>query len=304
MSDPAAVSLGEPKPAERDGAGNRGRFLALVPAMPPGLLILLLFLFPMALMVGISLRPNDNGMIGEGFTLANYGLFFSESFYLRSFALTLTMAATVGALVTILALPVSYFLARTKSRWKTLFILLSIAPELAGAVLRTYGWLVILERDGVINQFLMGLGIISEPLQLLYSFWGVVIGMTHVLLPFGILSLYTLFQGIDPNLERASAVLGANRLRTIRSVLLPLALPGIISSAFLAFTLSASAYATPALLGGSGFAVLATLIYDEMLYLLNWPMAAALANILFVVVVMIAFFGARVEGRVNAKLHG
>jgi len=304
MSDPAAVSLGEPKPAERDGARNRGRFLALVPAMPPGLLILLLFLIPMAIMVGISLRPNDDGMIGEGFTLGNYSLFFSESFYLRSFALTLTMAATVGGLVTVLALPIAYFLARTKSRWKTLFILLSIAPELAGAVLRTYGWLVILERDGVINQFLMTLGIISQPLPLLYSFWGVVIGMTHVLLPFGILSLYTLFQGIDPNLERASAVLGANRLRTIRSVLLPLALPGIISSFFLAFTLSASAYATPALLGGSGFAVLATLIYDEMLYLLNWPMAAALANILFVVVVLIAFLGARVEGGVNRKLHG
>jgi len=304
MTEASAGIIDDAVPGTRRQAKSRGRLFAFLPALPPAMIILLLFIVPMLIMTGISLRPNQSGMIGEGFTGENYAQFFSESFYLKSFALTMGMAATVGVLVTLLALPVAYFLARTKSRWKTLFILLSIAPELAGAVLRTYGWLVILERDGVINQVLMAIGLISEPLPLLYSFWGVVIGMTHVLLPFGILSLYTLFQGIDPNLERAAAVLGADRARTIRTVLLPLALPGIISSSFLAFTLSASAYATPALLGGSGFHVLATLIYEEMLFLLNWPMAAALANILFVCVVLVAFLGSRVEGQVNKKLHG
>ena len=289
---------------QRARSESRKRLSLLLPALPPGLVVLLLFVFPMAVMLQISLRPNESGLIGSGYTLASYRMFFTEEYYLGAFGLTLAMSGAVGVAVTAMSLPVAYFLARTKSRWKTVFILMAIAPELAGAVLRTYGWLVILDRNGIVNQILLALGIIDQPLKLLFSFWGVVIGMTHVLLPFGILSLYTLFQGIDPNLERAASVLGASRARTITTVLLPLAMPGILSSFFLAFTLAASAYATPALLGGSGFQVLATQIYDELLYMLNWPMAATLANILFVCVVGIAYLGARAENRMNRKLHG
>lgn len=280
------------------------RFLALVPALPPGVVILGLFVLPMAVMAAVSLRPHVAGTTGTGFTTENYVEFFTDSFLLRSFWRTLAMAACVGVLVTVLALPIAYFLARTRSRFRSLFILLAIAPELAGAVLRTYGWMVILSRDGIINQVLLSVGLISAPLPLLHSFWGVVIGMTHVILPFGILSLFTLFQGIDPNLERAASALGADRWQTIRRVLLPLALPGIISSAFLGFTLAASAYATPALLGGSGFHVLATLIYDQLFFFLNWPLAAVLANVLFACVVVIAYLGARTEAGLNRKLHG
>ena len=141
---------------------------------------------------------------------------------------------------------------------------LVIAPELAGVVLRTYGWLIILENHGFINNVLMSMGIVSEPLPLSKSMFGVVVGLTHVLLPFGVLSLLPSFQGIDRNIEKSAQILGASRLSVLRHIIIPLSLPGIMSSFFIAFTLSASAYATPALIGGAGFHVMATMVYEQL----------------------------------------
>lgn len=295
-----AAPLGAP-------AGRRPRLAAagrLLPAVPPLLFLFALFFLPVVLMASISLRPNDDGLIGEGWTAANFVEAATDSFTLRALARTLALAGGVGALVTLLALPVAYFLARSESRWRGALLALSLAPELAGVVLRTYGWLVILDRNGAINQALLGLGLISAPLPLLHSFGGVLIGMTHVLLPFGILSLYTVFQNIDPNLERAGAILGAGKTSVLFRILLPLALPGVVSAFFLSFTLTASAYATPALLGGMNFQVLATMIYGQLLDFMNWPMASVLANVLLVIVLACALLGTRLEAGIRARLHG
>jgi putative spermidine/putrescine transport system permease protein len=300
----AADGLAPPQPAATRPRQARFKGWSLVPASLPVLVVVALFLVPLALMASLSLRPNDDGLIGEGWTVENYVEAATDSFTLRALLRTLALAAGVGLSVTLLSLPVAYFLARTESRWRGALLALSLAPELAGVVLRTYGWLVILDRDGAINQALLGLGLIAAPLPLRHSFGGVLVGMTHVLLPFGILSLYTLFRNIDPNLERAAAILGAGKLSVLFRILLPLALPGAISAFFLSFTLTASAYATPALLGGMNFQVLATMIYGQLLDFVNWPMASVLANVLLVIVLCFAVLGTRMEAGIRARLHG
>jgi putative spermidine/putrescine transport system permease protein len=170
-------------------------------------------------------------------------------------------------------------------------------------VLRTYGWLVILEERGFINSTLMWTGFISSPLPLSKNLFGVVVGLTHVILPFGILSLLTSLQGINPNLERSAQILGASRLSVIRHIVLPLSVPGIVSSLLISFTMAASAYATPALLGGARFKVMATMVYEQVLFYIDWPLAAVMANVLLVMMLAAAFVGSRVETRIYKKLH-
>jgi putative spermidine/putrescine transport system permease protein len=273
-------------------------FIRYIPLVPPTTVLLLLFAMPMGMMIGLSFQSREGAV-----TLENYGRFFGDDLVLEGLLRTVVMSVLVAASVTVLAYPLAYYLARSASRWRSVVFALVIAPELAGVVLRTYGWLVILENHGFINNALMSLGLVSEPLPLAKSMVGVVIGLTHVLLPFGVLSLLPSFQGIDPNLEKSAQILGASRLSVLRHIIVPLSLPGILSSFFIAFTLSASAYATPALIGGAGFHVMATMIYEQLLVLVDWSFAAVMANILLIIVVGVAFASSRIESRLHGKLN-
>lgn len=170
-------------------------------------------------------------------------------------------------------------------------------------MLRTYGWLIILEDRGFINSALMWTGLITEPLPLSKNLFGVVVGLTHVILPFGVLSLLTSLQGINPSLEKSAQILGASRLAVIRHIILPLSVPGIVSSLLIGFTMAASAYATPALLGGAGFKVMATMVYEQVLFYLDWPFAAVMANVLLILMLAAGFVGSRLESRLHQKLH-
>lgn len=269
------------------------------PLLPPALVLLLFFAIPMGMMVGLSFQANA----ALGPSLASYERFFTDDFTLMGLGRTVLMSGLVAVCVTLMAYPVAYFLARSGSRWRAVIFALAIAPELAGVVLRTYGWLIILEDHGFINNALVWLGVVSEPLPLAKNMFGVVVGLTHVILPFGILSLLTSLQGVDPNLEKSAQILGASRLAVIRHILLPLTVPGIVSSMLLAFTMSASAYATPAILGGAGFKVLATMVYEQVLFYIDWSFAAVMANVLLVMMLAIAFIGSRLEMRLHKKLH-
>jgi len=252
----------------------------------------------------ISLYRFDAGLITPDVTLANYRKFFPYSLYLEGLFRTIRLAGIVALVVTVLSYPIAYFLTRTRSRFKGLLIALVLAPELSGVVLRTYGWIVILEDRGLINTVLLNLNLIERPLRLAQSFTGVALGLTHVLLPFAILAIFSTLQTIDPVLERASQNLGANRVKTFFRVLLPLSLPGVIGAFFLTFTISASAYATPAILGGSGFHVLATLIYQQLLFFLNWPLASVMSLVLLLAVLVVAMVGNRLETRVEKAVQG
>lgn len=275
------------------------RVQQFLPLFPPSLILLLFFAIPMGMMVGLSFQQSD----ASGLTLASYERFFSDQFTLMGMVRTVVMSGLVAICVTIMAYPVAYFLARSKSRWRALVFALAIAPELAGVVLRTYGWLIILENQGFINNALIWLGVIAEPLPLAKNMFGVVVGLTHVILPFGILSLLTSLQGVDPNLEKSAQILGASRASVIRHIVVPLTVPGIVSSMLLAFTMSASAYATPAILGGAGFKVLATMIYEQVLFYIDWSFAAVMANVLLVMMLIVALIGTRLEARLHQKLH-
>lgn len=270
-----------------------------VPLLPPTLLLLVFFAIPMGIMVGLSFHPEG----GSNASLANYERFFTDDFSLVGLGRTVLMSGLVAICVTVMAYPVAYFLARSRSRWRAVVFALAIAPELAGVVLRTYGWLIILEDHGFINNGLMWLGLISEPLPLAKNMFGVVVGLTHVILPFGILSLLTSLQGVDPSLEKSAQILGASRISVLRHIVVPLTVPGIVSSMLLAFTMSASAYATPAILGGAGFKVLATMVYEQVLFYIDWSFAAVMANVLLVMMLTVASIGSRLETRLHKKLH-
>jgi putative spermidine/putrescine transport system permease protein len=211
------------------------------------------------------------------------------------------MSCLVAVAATALAYPLAYFLARSKSRFRIIVFALALAPELAGVVLRTYGWLIILEDRGFINDIFLHWGLIDEPLRLSKNLFAVVVGLTHVVLPFAILSLTTSIQGIDENLERAAQMLGANRLSVIRMILVPLSVPGIVSALLLSFTMAASAYATPALLGGAGFKVLATMISEQVLFYVDWSFAAVMANALLVLMLVVSYAGLNFETRLRDR---
>jgi putative spermidine/putrescine transport system permease protein len=252
------------------------------------------------MMIGISFQaPNGNG-IG----LASYARFLNDGLTLNGFWRTAVMSGLVAFVATGFAYPIAYFLARSKSRWRSVVFALALAPELAGVVLRTYGWLIILEDRGFINDSLIYIGAISEPLPLSKNLFAVVVGLTHVVLPFAVLSLTTSIQGIDGNLERAAQMLGASRISVLRYILLPLSIPGLVSSMLLSFTMAASAYATPALLGGAAFKVLATMISEQVLFYVDWPFAAAMSNVLFLLMLTVSYVGIRIETRLRDKRNG
>lgn len=271
----------------------------LLPLIAPSFVLVLFFAIPMGMMIGISFQSPTEGSP----TLASYSRFFSNDLVLAGLARTVVMSGLVALCVTVLAYPLAYYLARATSRWRTVIFALAIAPELAGVVLRTYGWLIILEDRGFINTALMWTGLITEPLPLSKNLFGVVVGLTHVILPFGVLSLLTSLQGINPNLEKSAQILGASRFAVIRHIILPLSVPGIVSSFLIGFTMAASAYATPALLGGAGFKVMATMVYEQVLFYLDWPFAAVMANVLLILMLAAGFVGSRLESRLHQKLH-
>lgn len=282
-------------PAAMAGAPARtSGYLVLAPSC---LVLTIFFALPMGTMIGMSFM--DAQTLSP--TLLNYQRFFSDGLSLAGLYRTAVMSILVAICVTVLGYPVAYYLARSRSRWRAVVFALALAPELAGVVLRTYGWLIILEDRGFINDMLINLGLIASPLPLSKNLFAVVVGLTHVVLPFGILSLTTSLQGIDPNLERAAQMLGASRLSVIRHIILPLSIPGIVSSLLISFTMAASAYATPALLGGARFKVLATMIYEQVLFYIDWGFAAVMAIALLAMMLAISFLGIRYETRRSAR---
>ncbi len=291
----AVIVCSTPTKPPAAGAPVKG----LLPLIAPSLVLVLFFAIPMGMMIGISFQSQAEGSP----TLASYSRFFSNDLVLVGLARTVVMSGLVALCVTVLAYPLAYYLARATSRWRTVIFALAIAPELAGVVLRTYGWLIILEDRGFINSALMWTGLITEPLPLSKNLFGVVVGLTHVILPFGVLSLLTSLQGINPSLEKSAQILGASRLAVIRHIILPLSVPGIVSSFLIGFTMAASAYATPALLGGAGFKVMATMVYEQVLFYLDWPFAAVMANVLLILMLAAGFVGSRLESRLHQKLH-
>ena len=176
--------------------------------------------------------------------------------------------------------PLAYVLARTQSRFKNLMVIAVVLPLFVGNAVRAAGWMVLFGNRGFINSMLIGIGMTREPLQIMYTEFAVVVGVIAVNLPFVVLTLQAVLEGIDRAIEEAALGLGANPWRTFRHVLLPLALPGVIAGTILSFILAMNAYATPVLLGGPTFQMMGPTVYNQFAGLSNWPFGAALSFVL------------------------
>ena len=260
-------------------------------------LLLVFFVLPNALLLSTSFLKSEAQQLTGEITLDNYAFLFTRPLYLGALLRTFVVGTGVGVLVVVLAYPLAYFLVRTRSRWKGLLIALALAPLLASVIVRTYGWYVILNRFGVANDVLLGLGLTAERIAFMPSTGAIIVGLAHALLPYGVLTIMGSLNGINPTLEQAAMSLGATRTRTFFSVVLPLSLPGIAGGFILAFSIAISAYATPAILGGPATQVMATAIYGFMTQLLDWSIGAALAVVLIVCSLLLLWGAARLGAR-------
>lgn len=246
----------------------------------PALFLLVFFVIPSASLLSASLMEYDGSMPTGEWTCENFELLLTRPLYINAIIRTFVVGGTVGLLVVLLSYPLAYFLVRTTSPWRHWLIALSLAPLLASVIVRTYGWWVVLNRDGAINTMLSAIGVIDKPLIMLPSTLAIIIGLTHALMPYGVLTIMASLNGLNPNLERAAMSLGASRTRTFLAVTLPLTAPGMVGGFLLAFAISISAYATPAILGGPATEVMATLIRNFMVQTLDWGPGAAMGAIL------------------------
>jgi putative spermidine/putrescine transport system permease protein len=270
----------------------------LLLSAPAQLLLLVFFVAPLALLLPTSLHSFDpSSGIGGDWTLENYAAILSDSFYVEILARTIGLGLLVSLICLIVGWPMASLIARSQSRYKYILVLIVIFPLLIDVVVRSFGWIVLLSDHGIVNDFLVAIGVVSHPVKLIFNFTGLVIGMVHLMLPFMILILSSAIQAIPRDLENASATLGSHPAATFFFVTVPLAMPGIVAGSTLVFVLTISSMVTPRLLGGPTYRVMATAIYDEFLQLLNWPMGAALSSTLTVLVLVLVVVSGRLAQR-------
>jgi putative spermidine/putrescine transport system permease protein len=237
-------------------------------------------LVPLAILLRYSFnRLDPRRIMVETFSLDNYVKFFSDPYYTGVLWTTLRVAALCTVICLVMGLPLAYVLARSQSRFKNVMIMLVVLPLFVGNAVRAAGWMTVFGSKGFLNVALMKIGVISEPLQIMYTEGAVVAGIIAVNLPYMVLTLQSVIEGINRNVEEAAFSLGAGPVTMFRRVLLPLSLPGLIAGTILTFILGMNAYATPVLLGGPKFRMMGPLIYGQF-QLNNWPFGAAVAFIL------------------------
>ena len=286
---------------ERDNTTAMGKirpvrsrnFALTVPAL---LLLVVFFILPVVSLLLRSVLEPEPG-------LGNYQALLGSTTYLKICLNTFSVSALVTVVTLAIGFPVAWALAIMPSRLSSIVFAILLLSMWTNLLTRTYAWMVLLQRTGVINKTLMGLGLISEPLPLVNNLVGVTIGMTYIMLPFIILPLYGVIRKIDPAILQAAALCGATRWQALTRVLIPLATPGMVSGALMVFVMSLGYFVTPALLGGTANMMLAELIAQFVQSLVNWGMGGAAALVLLVVTlalyaIQLRLFGtARMEGR-------
>jgi len=286
MSTTETFSVSRPPGGAPKGTPRRlGTPMLATPAI---IFVAIGLLAPLALMLRNSLNHYDpTELMVSAITPENYLKFFGDSFYQGVLWRTVWISGLSTAICLLAGVPVAYFLARhVGDLAKRMLLILILVPLLIGNAVRTSAWMLILNDKGVLAAFL-GLFGHNGPLGLMYSSAGVVIGLISVLLPFMIITLNSVFESIDRNLEDAGESLGASHLTIMRRIVLPLALPGILSGSVLCFILSMNAYATPVLIGGPTFHMMAPTVYQQIAKVMNWPFGAALAFILMAVTLIL-----------------
>ena len=261
-----------------------GGYAAALAVGPACLVITVCLILPLFTLLRYSFnRFSPSELMVSAFTFDNYIRFFSEPYFQEVMLTTVGMALACTLSALILGFPVAYFMARTKSRFKSIILIVILFPLLIGNVVRAAGWMAFLGRRGVLNVVLMHYGIIDQPLEILYTPLAVYLGLLGVMLPFMILTLQGVLEGIDFTLVDAAHNLGARPVDSFRYIVLPLSVAGIAAGSVLVFMVAMNAYATPFLLGGSGFKMMSPTLYHQISVASNWPFGAALAFILITV---------------------
>ncbi|WP_315705591.1 MULTISPECIES: ABC transporter permease [unclassified Bradyrhizobium] len=262
---------------------------ALALAVPALMLFVGVVVIPLAMTVMLSFH--DWGQykgIEPVFVLKNWQEIASDPYYAEMFWRTFRVAVLATLITAVFGVPEAYILHRMSGRWKGIFLLVILGPLLISVVARTLGWALLFGgNNGLANKLLMSLGLISSPVRFMFTETGMVVALAHAMMPFMVLAVWTALQRLDPQIENAAASLGAGSLTVIRRIVLPQIMPGVLSGAIIVFSLCASAFATPAIIGGRRLKVAATLAYDEFLNTLNWPLGAAVAVLLLVALVLI-----------------
>jgi putative spermidine/putrescine transport system permease protein len=266
---------------------------------PAVALFAVIVIVPLAMTVLLSFHTfSSTEGIRTVFVAKNWRELFSDPYFGEMFMRTLRISLWVTFICAVVGGAEAYILNRMSARWKGIFLLVILGPLLISVVARTLGWALLFGGEtGVVNKALIALGAITTPLAFMFTETGVVLALSHVLMPFMVLSVWAALQRLDPQIENAARSLGASQATLLRRVVLPQVMPGVLSGGIIVFALAASAFATPAIIGGRRLKVASTLAYDEFLNTLNWPLGAAVAVLLLVALVLIIVVSNRLVER-------
>ena len=271
---------------------RKGRYLLFIPCI---VLVAYFMIVPLVEIIIPTFTNTKDGMFSA------YKEFFTDSYMMSIFLRTIKISVISSVICMIIGVPVSYYISRVSKKIRGLFIALTVFPILTNSVVRSFACMSILGKNGIINNLLMKLNIINEPLSLLYTEGAIIVGTVYIFLPLMIISLVGVMENIDNDLLEAAESLGANRLKSFFKVVFPLSLPGLIVGTVLVFTGSLTAYTTPQLLGGNKNTVLATLIYQKTMTLGDWQGAAVVATIMIIVTLIVIkginFLASRLDKR-------
>lgn len=265
--------------------GQRLRHALLIVALilPVAAVSAVGFMAPVANLVSFSFREvQATGAMLGGSSLASWISVATDPFYIELLVNSVLVSLGITLLTLVCSYPIALYVHRCRGRWRTFLLMLCVVPLLTSAVVRTYGWIVLLLNDGVVNNLLLAAGL-PGPFRLVYNQTGVVIGMVEILMPYMILSLLAGFGRLDPRVEEAALSLGAPPLQSLLRVVVPLSLPGVALGSLLCFVLAVSSFITPKLLGGGRVFLLATEIYDQAMVTLNWPLASSLSLMILLI---------------------
>ena len=280
--------------------GKRDRLWRSCVIALPYIWLLLFFLAPFAIVLKISFAdpvvaqppftPFFDWAAGSGSrilaTLDNYAFLLEDNLYWVSYLKSIKIALVATLLCLLLGFPMAYAIALAPLPWRNLLLLLVILPFWTSFLLRVYAWMVMLGKQGLINNLLLSTGLIDEPLQMLYTDGAVYLGIVYTYVPFMILPLYATLEKLDPDIHEAAADLGAKPLRVFYDVTLPLAMPGIIAGSLLVFIPALGEYVIPALLGGLDTLMIGRTLYDEFFVNRDWPLASAVAIVLLLILIL------------------
>ena len=271
---------------------RKGRYLLFIPCI---VLVAYFMIVPLLEIIIPTFTNNEDGMFSV------YKEFFTDSYMMSIFLRTIKISLISSLICMVIGVPVSYYISRVSKKVRGLFIALTVFPILTNSVVRSFAWMSILGKNGIINSLLMKLNIINEPLSLLYTEGAIIVGTVYIFLPLMIISLVGVMENIDNDLLEAAESLGANKIVAFFKVIFPLSLPGLIVGTVLVFTGALTAYTTPQLLGGNKNTVLATLIYQKTMTLGDWQGAAVVATIMIVVTLIVVktinFLASRLDKR-------